>query len=80
MKNRNVTGIVVAVIYCIVIYGILVEAPPGEVPNNPPWAYLMIPLCILLLCGTLRKKISAIRGISSKWKHVAIPHEPHAHH
>ncbi|RED36574.1 hypothetical protein [Paenibacillus sp. VMFN-D1] len=44
MKNRNVTGIVVAIIYCIVLYGILIEAPPGEVPNHPPWAYLMIPL------------------------------------
>ncbi|WP_136604428.1 hypothetical protein [Paenibacillus dokdonensis] len=44
MKNRNVTGIVVAVIYCLVLGEILMEAPPGEAPNNPPWAYLMIPL------------------------------------
>lgn len=44
MKNRNITGIVVAVIYCLVLYGILIDAPPGEAPNNPPWAYAMIPL------------------------------------
>lgn len=44
MKNRNVTGIVVAVIYCLVLCEILIEAPPGEAPNNPPWAYAMIPL------------------------------------
>ncbi|OXL87580.1 hypothetical protein BCV73_00550 [Paenibacillus sp. SSG-1] len=44
MKHRNVTGVVLAIIYCFVLYGILIEAPPGEVPNHPPWAYLMIPL------------------------------------
>ncbi|GIO51976.1 hypothetical protein [Paenibacillus cineris] len=44
MKNRNLTGVVLAIIYCFVLYGILIEAPPGEVPNHPPWAYLMIPL------------------------------------
>ncbi|WP_256992702.1 hypothetical protein [Paenibacillus sp. SSG-1] len=44
VKHRNVTGVVLAIIYCFVLYGILIEAPPGEVPNHPPWAYLMIPL------------------------------------
>jgi hypothetical protein len=31
------------VIYCFVLYAILVDAPDGEAPNNPPWAYAMIP-------------------------------------
>ncbi|KOY17184.1 hypothetical protein [Paenibacillus xylanivorans] len=44
MKNRNVTGIVLAVIYCVVLFEILTDAPPGEAPNNPPWVYAMIPL------------------------------------
>ncbi|OAB42305.1 hypothetical protein [Paenibacillus glacialis] len=44
MKKRNVTGIVLAVIYCIVLFEILIDAPPGEAPNNPLWAYAMIPL------------------------------------
>lgn len=43
-KGRNVTGIVLAVIYCVVLFEILIDAPPGEAPNNPPWAYAMIPL------------------------------------
>lgn len=43
MKNRNITGIVVAIIYSIVLYGILIEAPPGKVPDTPSWAFLMIP-------------------------------------
>lgn len=43
-KDRNVTGIVLAVIYCFVLFAILIDAPPGEAPNNPPWAYAMIPL------------------------------------
>ncbi|WP_339320888.1 hypothetical protein [Paenibacillus sp. FSL W8-0194] len=44
MKNRNVTGMVLAVIYSLVLYGFLIEAPPGEIPNHPRWAYFMIPL------------------------------------
>ncbi|EJW19748.1 hypothetical protein PAV_1c07340 [Paenibacillus alvei DSM 29] len=44
MKNRNVTGIVLAIIYCIVLFVILTDAPPGEAPNNPLWVYSMIPL------------------------------------
>jgi hypothetical protein len=44
MKNRNITGIVLAVIYCIVLFEILTDAPPGEAPNNPLWVYAMIPL------------------------------------
>jgi hypothetical protein len=28
MKNRNVTGIVVAIIYCVVLYVFLTDAPP----------------------------------------------------
>lgn len=43
-RNRNITGIILAIIYCIVLFEILTDAPPGEVPNNPPWAYPMIPL------------------------------------
>lgn len=44
MKNRNLTGIVVAIIYSIVLLGILLEAPPGEIPHHPRWVFLMIPL------------------------------------
>lgn len=44
MKNRNVTGIVLAIIYCFVLFEILTDAPPGETPNNPLWVYSMIPL------------------------------------
>ncbi|OAX48424.1 hypothetical protein [Paenibacillus sp. AD87] len=44
MKNRNITGIVVAIIYCVVLYVFLTDAPPGEAPNNPFWVYLMIPI------------------------------------
>ncbi|MFC7677738.1 hypothetical protein [Paenibacillus sp. GCM10028914] len=43
-KDRNITGIILAVIYCVVLYEFLIDAPPGEAPNNPPWAYAMIPL------------------------------------
>lgn len=43
-RNRNITGIIVAIIYCIVLYEILIDAPPGEAPNNPFWVYSMIPL------------------------------------
>ncbi|AVV58494.1 hypothetical protein PVOR_16819 [Paenibacillus vortex V453] len=48
-KNRNVTGIVLAVIYCIVLFEILIDAPPGEAPNNPPWAYAIIPLGVVVI-------------------------------
>ncbi|MGG3281069.1 hypothetical protein [Paenibacillus solani] len=44
MKKRNITGIVVAMIYCVVLFEILTDAPPGEAPNNPFWVYSMIPL------------------------------------
>lgn len=43
-KKRNVTGIVLALVYCLAVYAILLHAPPGEAPVNPPWAYAMIPL------------------------------------
>ncbi|MCQ4085430.1 hypothetical protein [Saccharibacillus sp. JS10] len=43
-KPRNITGIIVAVLYCFVLYAILIQAPEGESPVNPPWAYAMIPL------------------------------------
>ncbi|MCY9705045.1 hypothetical protein M5X00_06765 [Paenibacillus alvei] len=43
-KDRNVTGIVLAVIYCFVLFEILIDAPPGEAPNHPLWVYSMIPL------------------------------------
>ncbi|MGM1047756.1 hypothetical protein SAMN05661091_2956 [Paenibacillus uliginis N3/975] len=42
MKNRNITGIVLAVIYCLVLFEILINRPPGEA--NPPWVYAMFPL------------------------------------
>ncbi|MDK8180070.1 hypothetical protein [Paenibacillus sp. UMB4589-SE434] len=48
-KDRNVTGIVLAVIYCFVLFAILIDAPPGEAPSNPPWAYAMIPLGAVLI-------------------------------
>ncbi|MDH6671051.1 hypothetical protein M2277_001701 [Paenibacillus sp. LBL] len=48
-KNRNVTGIVLAVIYCIVLFEILIDAPPGEAPNNPPWEYAIIPLGVVVI-------------------------------
>lgn len=44
MKSRNITGIVVAIIYCFVSFSILTDSPPGEAPNNPYWYYLFIPL------------------------------------
>lgn len=44
MKNRNITGIVVAIIYCVVLYVFLTDSPSGEAPNNPLWVYLLIPL------------------------------------
>ncbi|WP_422660951.1 hypothetical protein ACK8P5_10875 [Paenibacillus sp. EC2-1] len=43
-RTRNITGIIVAIIYCIVLFEILIDAPPGEAPNNPPWVYPMIPI------------------------------------
>ncbi|WP_172255266.1 hypothetical protein [Saccharibacillus deserti] len=43
-RKRNVTGIVVAVSYCIALYLVLIDAPPGEAPQNPAWMYAMIPL------------------------------------
>jgi hypothetical protein len=49
MKNRNVTGIVLAVIYCVVLFEILTDAPPGEAPNNPRWVYAMIPLGAIVI-------------------------------
>ncbi|OOC59375.1 hypothetical protein [Paenibacillus ihbetae] len=49
MKNRNKTGIVVALIYCLVLYAILIDAPPGEAPVNPPWAPAMIPLGAVII-------------------------------
>jgi hypothetical protein len=49
MKNRNVTGIVLAIIYCIVLFVILTDAPPGEAPNNPLWVYSMIPLGAIVI-------------------------------
>lgn len=49
MKNRNITGIVVAVIYCIVLYMILTDAPQGESPNNPFWVYSLLPLGALVI-------------------------------
>ncbi|SCY05654.1 hypothetical protein SAMN05720606_102202 [Paenibacillus polysaccharolyticus] len=44
MKNRNITGIVVAIIYCIVLFIFLTDSPSGEAPNNPRWIYLLLPL------------------------------------
>ncbi len=44
MKNRNITGIVVAIIYCIILYVFLTDSAPGEAPNNPLWVYILIPL------------------------------------
>ncbi|MGF6354938.1 hypothetical protein ABIE27_002852 [Paenibacillus sp. 4624] len=41
---KNVTGIVVAIIYCIIIYIFLTDSPLGEAPNNPRWVYLLLPL------------------------------------
>ncbi|MEX3616935.1 hypothetical protein [Paenibacillus glucanolyticus] len=49
MKNRNKTGIVVAVIYCVVLYAILMDAPPGEAPIKPPWSYVMFPLGVVVI-------------------------------
>ncbi|GAK42821.1 hypothetical protein PUW24_19630 [Paenibacillus urinalis] len=43
-KDRNITGIVLALIYCFVLYTILTDAPTGEAPNNPLWAYSLIPI------------------------------------
>ncbi|OME92321.1 MULTISPECIES: hypothetical protein [Paenibacillus] len=48
-KDRNVTGIVLAVIYCVVLFEILIDAPPGEAPNNPPWSYAMFPLGVVVI-------------------------------
>ncbi|GAB6987996.1 hypothetical protein [Paenibacillus pini] len=44
MKNRNVTGLIVALIYCFGLYAILMDAPEGEAPNHPLWVYTLIPL------------------------------------
>jgi hypothetical protein len=49
MKNRNITGIVVAVIYCVVLYVFLTDAPPGEAPNNPFWVYSLFPLGVVVI-------------------------------
>jgi hypothetical protein len=49
MKNRNITGIVLAIIYCIVLYFILTDSPPGEAPNNPVWVYLFIPIGAIVI-------------------------------
>lgn len=49
MKKRNITGILVAVIYCVVLFEILTNAPPGEAPNNPFWVYSMIPLGAVII-------------------------------
>lgn len=48
-KDRNVTGMVLAVIYCLVLFEILIDAPPGEAPINPPWAYAMFPLGVVVI-------------------------------
>lgn len=49
MKNRNITGIVVAIIYCVVLFEILIDAPPGKAPINPPWTYAMFPLGVVVI-------------------------------
>ncbi|WP_339299808.1 hypothetical protein MKY92_06645 [Paenibacillus sp. FSL R5-0623] len=49
MKNRNITGIIVAIIYCVVLYVFLTDAPPGEAPNNPFWIYLLIPIGAIVI-------------------------------
>ncbi|WDH84904.1 hypothetical protein [Paenibacillus urinalis] len=43
-KDRNITGSVLALIYCFVLYTILTDALPGEAPNNPLWVYSLIPI------------------------------------
>lgn len=48
-KNSNKTGILVAIAYCFILYAILISAPPGESPVNPPWAYAMIPLGVVVI-------------------------------
>ncbi|MBP2000017.1 hypothetical protein J2Z69_001036 [Paenibacillus shirakamiensis] len=43
MKNRNITGTVLSLIYCFVLYAILSDAPPGKLPEHPLWVDTMIP-------------------------------------
>lgn len=48
-RKRNKTGILIGSIYCIGLFIFLIQAPPGEAPNNPYWYYAMIPLGALTI-------------------------------
>lgn len=74
-KDRNVTGILLAVIYCVVLFEILIDAPPGEAPNNPPWAYAIIPLGAVVITSLFDfvikfdffKKKEKVNGVHMYW-------------
>lgn len=48
-KEKNVTGIMLALLYCVVTYFILMETPNGEPPNHPIWLYSIIPIGATLI-------------------------------
>lgn len=50
LKGRNITGIIVSITYCLVLYEILLRAPEGESPNHPLWHYMMIPIGAIVIC------------------------------
>ncbi|GGO01840.1 hypothetical protein [Saccharibacillus kuerlensis] len=48
-RKRNITGIVVASLYCIAFYAIIIESAAPNPPNNPFWVYALIPIGAIII-------------------------------
>lgn len=49
LKGKNITGRLIAVMYCLVMFELLVRAPEGQVAHHPMWYYSMIPLGAVII-------------------------------
>ena len=55
LKGKNITGRLIAVVYCLVMFELLIRAPEGEAPNHPLGYYTMIPLGAIIIYSIFDK-------------------------
>lgn len=57
LKGRNITGIIVATIYCLIMFEILLRSQQDGVVHLPAWYYTIIPIGASIICFIFDKFI-----------------------